>query len=323
MNQIIDYLRNRIGLDVEVIGNVNIHTGQLPFHLKRGNDFNEMKINDKRLVFVKPRNNEHPSPDQIHLQMEQIKGILQLHPVYIFDKVDTYTRKRLVQNKTAFIVANKQLYIPFLLIDLDEKKLSGEIKEFLSPSAQCILIYHLIVEPLTDRNLKFIAETLSYSKMTITRSVKELEAFGLCKLERSKDKRVWFVKSAQELWIDAKEKMKSPIKKSVCVEEIRINQNLLRGGIAALSSYTNLSADKQPTYAVNTEIYEQLKRNHQLISENKKYGKIALEIWNYDPNLLGNRVNVDPISLYLSLQTSEDDRVQQSLEQMINELWKE
>jgi DNA-binding MarR family transcriptional regulator len=321
MNQIIDYLKNTIGLDVEVLGNRNIQTGQLPFHLKQGNEFNEVKINGRRLVFVKPRYSEHPVPDQIQQQMEQIKRILQLQPVYLFDKFDTYTRKRLVQNRTAFIVENKQMYIPFLLIDFEEKKTSKEIKEYLTPSAQCILIYHLLVKSLNDCNLKFIAETLTYSKMTITRSVKEIEAFGLCDLERSKDKRVRFVKGAKEIWTAAQEKMKSPVKKRVWVEEMSRNQTIMHGGISALSRYTNISDDRQPTYAINTAVYKQLKRDHKLIAENKKYGQIALEIWKYDPNILSTRDNVDPISLYLSLQTNEDERVQQALEQMINELW--
>lgn len=321
MHKIVDYLRDTIGLAVEVIGDRNILTGQLPFHLKQGNEFNEVKINDRSLVFVKPRYSEHPVPDQIKQQMEQIKKILHLQPVYLFDKVDTYTRKRLVQNKTAFIVENKQMYIPYLLIDFEEKKTSKEKKEYLTPSAQCILVYHLLVESLNNRNLKFIAETLTYSNMTITRSVKELEAFGLCELERSKDKRVLFVKGAREIWAAAHEKMKSPVKKTVWVEEIPGHQPLMNGGISALSIYTNLSADRQPTYAVSAEVYKQLKRNHELITENKKYGQIALEVWKYDPNILGVQGNVDPISLYLSLQKNENERVQQALEQMINELW--
>jgi DNA-binding MarR family transcriptional regulator len=322
MNQIIDYLKNTIGLEVEMLGNQNIQTGKLPFHLKHGNIFNELKINGRRLLFVKPRTSEHPVPDQIQHQMEQIREILQLQPVYVFDKVDTYTRKRLVQNRTAFIVENKQMYIPFLLIDFEEKKTSKEIKKNLTPSAQCILIYHLLVESLNNRNLKFIAETLTYSKMTITRSVKELEEFGLCELERSKDKKIRFVKDAKEIWITAQTIMKSPVKKRVWVEEIRMTQDLLIGGISALASYSNLSKDRQPTYAINTELYKQLQRNHNLIDENIRYGQIAVEIWKYDPKILViKKNNVDPISLYLSLQENEDERIQQALEQMIDELW--
>jgi len=322
MNQIINYLKNTIGLEVEMLGNQNIQTGKLPFHLKHGNTFNELKINGRRLLFVKPRTSEHPVPDQIQHQMEQIREILQLQPVYVFDKVDTYTRKRLVQNRTAFIVENKQMYIPFLLIDFEEKKTSKEIKKNLTPSAQCILIYHLLVESLNNRNLKFIAETLTYSKMTITRSVKELEEFGLCELERSKDKKIRFVKDAKEIWITAQTIMKSPVKKRVWVEEIRMNQDLLIGGISALASYSNLSKDRQPTYVINTELYKQLQRNHNLIDENIRYGQIAVEILKYDPKILViNKNIVDPISLYLSLQENEDERIQQALEQMMDELW--
>jgi DNA-binding MarR family transcriptional regulator len=321
MNQIIEYLRNTIGLDVQIVGGNNIPTGQLPFHLKKGNEFTEVEINGKRVVFVRPRDQEHPFPDQIQQQMEQIKQILNLQPIYLFEKVDTYTRKRLVQNRTAFIVENKQLYIPFMLIDFEENKTGKEKKEYLTPSAQCILIYHLLVRSLDDYNLKSIAELLTYSQMTITRSVKELKAFGLCELERSKDKRVWFVKSPNELWELSNEIMKTPVKKKVWVEEVPNAQHLIYGGISALSRYTNLSEDRQPTFAINTEAYKQLQRNNQLASENKKYGQVALEIWKYDPNILGTQDKVDPISLYLSLQTEEDERVQQALEQMIKELW--
>jgi len=116
--------------------------------------------------------------------------------------------------------------------------------------------------------------------------------------------------------------MKSPVKKRVWVEEIRMNQDLLIGGISALASYSNLSKDRQPTYVINTELYKQLQRNHNLIDENIRYGQIAVEILKYDPKILViNKNIVDPISLYLSLQENEDERIQQALEQMMDELW--
>lgn len=321
MNQIIEYLRNTIGLEVRILGKNNIPTGQLPFHLKQGNELIEVNVDGRRLLFVKPKHTDHPTPDQIKKQMEQLHRILQIPPVYIFDKVDTYTRKRLIQNKTAFIVRNKQMYVPFMMIDLEEKKMSKEEKRYLSPAAQCIIIYHLMVKPLNDHNLKSIAEILTYSQMTITRAIKELEELEVCEGGRSKEKRIWFAKDGIQLWNDIKYKLKSPIKKKVWLEEAPRNQHLIFSGISALSRYTNLSEDRHQTYAINADIYKQLKRDDELVGEDKKYGQVALEIWKYDPKILGQGDKVDPLSLFLCLQHEEDERVEQALEQMMTELW--
>ncbi|MFT4779697.1 MAG: hypothetical protein ACI923_002238, partial [Flavobacteriales bacterium] len=123
------------------------------------------------------------------------------------------------------------------------------------------------------------------------------------------------------LWENARSKMKTPIQKKIWVEEVPQSKHLIYSGISALSRYTNLSEDPKQTYAVNTDIYKQMKRDNMLIGENKRYGQIELEIWKYDPEILKTGEKVDPISLYLSMMNNEDERVEQALEQMMNELW--
>lgn len=44
---------------------------------------------------------------------------------------------------------------------------------------------------------------------------------------------------------------------------------------------------------------------------------MKIEIWSYSPDLLSESPVVDPLSLYLSLRNSEDERVQQQLETLI------
>jgi len=45
-----------------------------------------------------------------------------------------------------------------------------------------------------------------------------------------------------------------------------------------------------------------------------------IEVWSYEPKLLGNNESVDPLSLYLSLRYSPDERVHQQLERLIEEV---
>jgi hypothetical protein len=41
-----------------------------------------------------------------------------------------------------------------------------------------------------------------------------------------------------------------------------------------------------------------------------------LEIWNYDPELFAKDGYVDPISLYCSLETNKDERIELCLEEI-------
>ena len=43
-----------------------------------------------------------------------------------------------------------------------------------------------------------------------------------------------------------------------------------------------------------------------------------IEVWRYNPMLLAKSNVVDPLSLYLSLKTNEDERVRIELKNLIN-----
>ena len=44
-----------------------------------------------------------------------------------------------------------------------------------------------------------------------------------------------------------------------------------------------------------------------------------IEVWSYEPKILGDNEKVDTLSLYLSLRDSPDERIQQQLETLIRE----
>ncbi len=64
-----------------------------------------------------------------------------------------------------------------------------------------------------------------------------------------------------------------------------------------------------------------MQKNNTLVKANKYEGQYCLEIWKYNPQtLLGELSNhkdvVDPLSLYLSLKESQDERIEMALEQI-------
>ena len=109
MKELIDYLKDTIGIEITVQENQLISKNKLPFHLIKGYEILPVCLQGKDVVFVKPIHSEYPTPDQLTKQLEQIEKALERQGIFIFSKIDTYARKRMVQNKTAFIIENGQI----------------------------------------------------------------------------------------------------------------------------------------------------------------------------------------------------------------------
>ena len=50
--------------------------------------------------------------------------------------------------------------------------------------------------------------------------------------------------------------------------------------------------------------------------------QVAVEMWRYDPRKLSTRNIVDELSLALALKKDVDERVEEAVEEMLNELWR-
>ena len=92
-------------------------------------------------------------------------------------------------------------------------------------------------------------------------------------------------------------------------------------GISALSHLSSLADDRLPTFAMKEReikaCFEQ-GRIHGCVDSSE--ADAQLEAWSYAPALLSERGAVDPLSLYLSLRNSPDERVQSELADMMEEL---
>ena len=49
--------------------------------------------------------------------------------------------------------------------------------------------------------------------------------------------------------------------------------------------------------------------------------QVVVEMWRYDPRKLSKRLLVDELSLALALREDADERVEEAVEEMLNELW--
>ena len=51
--------------------------------------------------------------------------------------------------------------------------------------------------------------------------------------------------------------------------------------------------------------------------------QIELELWRYDPQILGNSEMVDPLSLIMSFKNRTDERIEEAIEEIMDEIWEE
>ena len=50
---------------------------------------------------------------------------------------------------------------------------------------------------------------------------------------------------------------------------------------------------------------------------------VIIELWKYDPVLLSRDGMVDPLSLVMSFDDNEDERMSEAIEELLDTLWEE
>lgn len=262
------------------------------------------------------------SPAEYEKQAAILRPLLSGPVAFVLSRLASNARNRMVQKGIPFIVPGTQTFLPGALVDLRERfpKPTGKARTSLSPTAQLTLLYHLEREPLTEIPLRSIAEKLHCSAMMLSKVKDELEEAGICEVERvGRSMVLKFPAKKRELWNLAQNQLTSPVKKTRWVRWTRDpGHPALLSGLSALSRRTMIVDDKLPTYAFGPKMLESYLEQGILIGcRDSDEATAKMEVWSYEPKLLGDNEAVDPLSLYLSLRYDPDERVQQQLEQLI------
>jgi hypothetical protein len=263
------------------------------------------------------------SPTEYEKRWESLAQYVEAPLAYVFAALPSNTRNRLVQRGVPFIVPGNQAFLPSALVDLREHfpRLAGRGRAHFSPTAQLVVLYHLHCNSLEGLSLCEIAERIGCSAMMLSKVRDELGVAKICTVERvGRSVRLHFPQDRRFFWNSVKDRLTSPVKK-VCWAQWQSSENLgLLAGISALSRFTMLADDRLPTYALAPRTLESSLDQGILVRCCDSEGATAqIEVWSYDPKILTGNEVVDPFSLYLSLRHSSDERVQQALEQVMEE----
>ncbi len=318
--KVVNYIRRTTGLNV-VPGALSDEARKgLPLYLRKA-DHREIFIEGRRVILDIRRSFSGYTPGQIAKQKELLEKHFSAPVVFCFGEIASYQRKRLITQRIAFILPDRQMFIPSLFLDLKEfgPAPTGK-KEKLGHLGQLLLLFHLQQSPVENIPLGEILKLIPVSQMSVSRGVSELVAFNLATLSGTKTKFIKFLHEKQKLWEAALPLLNSPIKKTVFIEDLPNNFEGLITGEEALEHYSNLYGSIVNRYAISSKQYQLMKKEEALPEINMYDGDFAIEIWNYPPEILTSERYIDPLSLYLIFKDDEDDRVQIALNEMIRNI---
>jgi len=318
VNRLKKYLLDTLGITVTLSKPASV--GSLPFFLRDNYDLFQVRLLNEDFIVLASKNDSELTPAPIHKHIDIVSQQLRMKAVFVHSTISSFNRKRLMDYKVPFVIPGNQMYLPDLGIDLREYFIKRRSKPAIfGPSSQAVILYALtkkMNEPVTPTQL---AEELGYSRMTMTRSLDEIESAELAEVSVAGRKRlVHFDKNRRELWRKALPHLKTPVRENVWLKTVIDELPVCEAGLTALAYYSILTPPKRQVYAAFGKDWKVIKRKypHEIMSYPDE-AKCELEVWSYSPGLFANGKTVDPFSLYLSLRDIKDERVESAMEEMM------
>lgn len=317
------YLQEVLGL---VIGQMAPwqEASSLPFYLHDAFDFAETTLLNSTVVLAMARTEQRPPLSDIRNWLTRVKEQRDVPVVYVTNALASYDRRRLIEYRLPFIVPGNQLYLPDLGIDLREyfRHRSPVTETTLSPSAQAVLIWMLLTpKPMPNHEClpAEIALGLGYTLMTVSRAVKELTGAGLVgTFAQGRTRWLHLMGSPAEVWEKALPLLRSPVKRTVWANRNAVTNypNWPLAGQSALAERSMLTDPRYPVYAVTVDEWKVASRSDIQEVHEPTPDCAEIQIWRYSPVLVLGETTVDPISLWLSLHETSDERVQMALDEL-------
>ncbi len=311
-----EYLEQVLGIEVQYEKKAVEH---LPNLISTRYEVQRVSLSGQIAVFMSPRT-ELEQVKTVKKHLERVKTVANCPVVLVLERITARQKEYLLREKIAFVVDGKQIYLPFMAVYLQERcDAEKNDREELLPSAQMLLLY-FIYEGAKELSTSQVAKALNLTPTSISRASKQLEEMGLLQSRKIGVQKILFSEnSANELFYKAEKVLLNPVKRTVYIPCEKEKTELLESGYSALAEYSMLNVPNVRCYA--SEKISQW--NDCMTKDLQDSGsQVAVEMWRYDPRKLSKKKMVDVLSLALSLRKDADERIEEAVEEMLNDLWR-
>lgn len=276
------------------------------------------KIHDTDFLLAEPLGEQNLVV--LRKQQRQLERMTGVRCVLYLKKLNYYAKDKLLEEGIPFIWENKQIYLPFLGVLLQEYA-----ERTLLPCTQiAFLTQKLLLTALYDNwqevNVTKAAERLGVAKTSITRVFDELEALEVpCLKKKARARLISCAGTRREMWEIIAPYMRSPlIYQYELAEDICDSETL--GGMSALSYYSMLEDNTYTTYAVTKKNLNQLQlQKKKCVPQGTIPKSVVQELGYMIP--FGKGEAIDPLTVYLLMaeEAKDDPRIGSAIDEMLEE----
>ena len=311
-----EYLNKVLGIEVVYMNGKFEH---LPNFIATRYRLQRVSMNGQGVIFLYPKT-ELEQVEVLKKQIARIQRNENLPVVLVLNELSFRQKEYLIREKIPFIVEGRQIYLPFMALYLQERcNAEKKPREEMLPSAQMLLL-HFIYGGAQELSTSQAAKDLELTPTSISRASRQLEEMGLLHIRKVGVQRIMQSEdSPKTLFQKAGDMLLNPIKRTVYIPKELVGTELLESGYSALAEYSMLNTPNVRCYAA-----ERISQWKDVMTNSLQNSlvQVAVEMWRYNPRKLSTRNIVDELSLALALREDADERVEEAVEEMLNELWR-
>lgn len=249
-------------------------------------------------------------------QLEKMTGFV---VTLVLDKLNFYSRDRLIEENIPFIVPNKQVYLPFLGLAL-----LGKGDRYLKPCAKISFLTQKLL--LTALYMKWRQVTVSkaslllgVTKISITRAYDEIESLGLTYVTKASRTRLFSSPSSKrKMWEEIHPFLRSPLLQELPLASA-LHLDAPYGGLSALAAYSLLNDNPYPTYALTKDKITKAIEGKTLAPLGEEAKTLVQEVGYFIP--FPSKQALDPLSVALLYEDKDDgnERIDKAVMTMLEE----
>lgn len=322
--ELLNQLKDKFDLDVSyVTKNVKL---KVPPMIKLAYDTFYIKVGFIDFIAVIPKTDEDYSIKRLKVLQNNHKEPI----IFIAESINAPMRKQLTKAKISYLSTDIiYLYQLFCYMENKIKKLQ-KTRVTLPTTAQPILLHMVYNKEKEVYTVEDFKHLYNQTDSTIYRKIIALEELNLIhKLENNTKKE--FILNKDSSLEELMHLMNSPVKSTTYIysndfERVMQNKECLISGESALNEF-NLAVGTK-TFAIYHKDIKQPEWDKCNYASNYYEDYYKLELWHYEPKIILNnfmhinsKIEVDPISLYLSLdktRMNEDVRVNDAMRNLYN-----
>lgn len=284
-----------------------------------------MRADKKSQIYlIEPKKNL--TFDQLVNLHRQVEKKLDGFALMVADELNPKFRALFVKNNVSFVYKDKSIFAPCWGLKLfDYKEAQGTEKKVIEESLSPFEV-KLIAGFLTgaiDRekyNLDQIIFGLSKNKYACSKSklsnvVRHLAEKDFMSVSGKGPNRCVQFNTKEQVWEELKYREIKPFFKTIEASFKLLRKKYILSGETALANFSDLSPPEQEYVAVTSKEFFDIEKNQTKEDTNQK--KVVFEVFKESPYLFAIDGYLNPIEIYLTLRNHHDERVQQSLKQML------